>query len=645
MLFHCHGDCFFTMYSEVPMTLSVSHAPTLVGGATSFTVSANDSSVIALTVNGEIIGVEEGTGSPVSITIPAQSPGNVMKVTVTKANYYRYESDVNVVSSTYPYVTLTTTIIDDASGNNDGVVNPGETIDYGIYGKNVGTGTAQQVYGLLSESDPYVSISVDSSWYGNIPEDDSALSNPYYTFAVGANCPDNHTVNFTLDFHDVNDSIFTSYPSITVYRPILAFNDVQVTNDGNGNGILDPDESADLIVTLDNDGGAIANSITSTLSTSSPYITINDASGNFPDIDPGNSGTNTADPYNVYADAGTPTGTLCDFEVVVNYDGMFADTFDFSIVVGKKHYYLWNPDPTPTQGEYVHTALQALGYSGDYGTSLAADLNLYQAVLVTSGIYPNYYNITAGSGEATQIENYLSNDGGRVYMEGNPWYINPVYFGGHNFGPTFGINGSMYYYNQMGPVAGQSGTFTTGMNFSYTQEGTEYNDYGTATGTGYLIFNDGSYNVAFANDAGTYRTVGSCFQLACLVDASPPSTRSALIDSIMKFFGIILNPGVEEGGLAHLPGRTLLSAMYPNPSARHMVITYQIATSTPVDVRVYDAAGRLVRQVVSGVQEPGYYTVHWDGCDDVGRAIPAGVYFVQMQTDNYKCTEKAVLMR
>jgi flagellar hook assembly protein FlgD len=64
-----------------------------------------------------------------------------------------------------------------------------------------------------------------------------------------------------------------------------------------------------------------------------------------------------------------------------------------------------------------------------------------------------------------------------------------------------------------------------------------------------------------------------------------------------------------------------------------------------VDVKVYDAAGRLVRQVVSGVQEPGYYTVHWDGCDDVGRAIPAGVYFVQMHAGDYTRTEKAVLLR
>ena len=56
-----------------------------------------------------------------------------MKVTVTKANYYRYEVDVPVTSSTYPYVTISGTLIDDnAGGNNDGIVNPGESINYGV---------------------------------------------------------------------------------------------------------------------------------------------------------------------------------------------------------------------------------------------------------------------------------------------------------------------------------------------------------------------------------------------------------------------------------------------------------------------------------------------------------------------------------
>ncbi|UCG30285.1 MAG: hypothetical protein JSV97_03105, partial [candidate division WOR-3 bacterium] len=262
-LFHHHGDAFITLYSEIPENLSVSHVPVLIAGVTTFTVVANDSSVIALTINGEIIGIAEGTGYPVVINIPPQTAGDTMKVTITKANYYRYEADVLIITSSYPYVLMSTDIIDDgAGGNNDGLVNPGETIDYGVWAKNVGSGTAQGVYGIITVSDAFVTLNSDSSWYGDIAEDDSALSTPYYNFTVHDNCPNNHQIQFTLYFHDSNDSIFTSYRTMTVYAPILTFENVTVVNDDNSNGILDPGETADLVVTLGNEGGAAAEDIT-----------------------------------------------------------------------------------------------------------------------------------------------------------------------------------------------------------------------------------------------------------------------------------------------------------------------------------------------------------------------------------------------
>jgi len=80
----------------VPQDLTVSHDPTLAPGATEFTVTANAGALIGLTVDGEIIGVGEGTGAPVSIPIEPQSPGATMIVTVTLADYYRYQQEVPV---------------------------------------------------------------------------------------------------------------------------------------------------------------------------------------------------------------------------------------------------------------------------------------------------------------------------------------------------------------------------------------------------------------------------------------------------------------------------------------------------------------------------------------------------------------------
>jgi hypothetical protein len=642
-LFHHHGDAFNVLYSEVPESLLVSHVPTLTAGVTTFTVTANDSSVIALTIDGEILAVAEGTGAPVPIIIPPQVPGTTMKVTITKANYYRYVADVPVVPSNYPYVTYVSQIIDDAAGGNgDGIVNPGETISYGIWAKNVGTGQAQSVYGMLSVSDTAVTMNTDSSWYGNINENDSVLSSPYYNYSIAPCAPNGHAVNFTLDFHDTNDSIFTSYPSITVYAPVLTFQHVTVMD---SNGIVDPGDTVDLVITIENEGGATASNVTSLIATTSSYVTILDNVAMFGSIIAGDTANNASDPYTIVADSLAPAGTVADFEVYVA-SGVYTDTLDFSLVIGKKHYYIWNPDPTPTPGQNMHATLSGLGYSGDIGGALTTDLEMYQSVFVCVGIYSNNYVIGSSSPEATALVDYLQNQNGRMYLEGGDvWYYDPP--SGYNFCPLFGIQAVSDGTGDMGPVIGEPSTFTEGMNFNYGGENS-WMDHINPTGSGFLVFHDGNnnYNCGIANDAGTYRTVGTSFELGMLVDAAVPSTREVLLDSIMHFFGINAGTGIQEyTKISGVPLYTELAALYPNPGIRVMSIRYQLARDSRVSVLMYDAAGRLVRSLADGHQQPGYYTVTWDGRDDQGRRVPAGVYFVHFNTDDHQEVKKTVLLK
>jgi len=92
-LFHMFGDAFQWFYSEVPKNLTVVHNPTVPSTATTFAVTADAGSFIAITVAGPtgpvILGTATGTGSSVNITL-AQAPTSNMLVTVTKQNYFRY---------------------------------------------------------------------------------------------------------------------------------------------------------------------------------------------------------------------------------------------------------------------------------------------------------------------------------------------------------------------------------------------------------------------------------------------------------------------------------------------------------------------------------------------------------------------------
>ena len=84
---------------------------------------------------------------------------------------------------------------------------------------------------------------------------------------------------------------------------------------------------------------------------------------------------------------------------------------------------------------------------------------------------------------------------------------------------------------------------------------------------------------------------------------------------------------------------------HPNPFKPRTVITYDLALATDVRVGIYDLAGRLVRNLVVGHQPLGPHALTWDGCDDRGRGVGAGVYFLRVNAGGGGRTEKLVLIR
>jgi len=654
-LFHHHGDVFMTLYTEIPQPLSVSHATKMNANQSSFTVTANDSSVIAITVDGEIIGVAEGTGSALAVPILPQPAGNFATITVTKANYYRYEVTIPIVPSNYAYVMDATKIIDDGG---DGLANPGEAIDYGVYGWNMGTQNAQAVYGLLSESDPYVTITNDSSWYGNIVVDDSMLSNPYFGFTIANSCPDGYVLDLTLEFHDTNDTVWVSDCQVLVYAPVLTYQHVMVLD---ANGVLEPGETSDMAVRLMNDGSAAADNVSSTLISSSPFITINDGSGAFGSIDPGDTASNVGDPYSVTASSSAPHGVTADFSVIVQA-GVYIDTLDFSMTIG-------NSVPTDTGYYYVyyssgpHARAPVFDWFGidttqtaNAGVSINPAMN--QTIQTTLPFTFQYYGldydevsicsngwIALGSETATDFQNTsIPNTSGPEAMVAGIW---------DDFDPADTLQPSdVYYYNDAANHRfvieyfrmehRPSGNYET---FEIMLYDPAY--YPTPTGDGEIIV---QYLVAMQTQDNTVgienfsETVGVQY----FYNGTYDSLSGVITDSFALKYTTYPpeNVGIEETNvLSLIPLQTMLGAMYPNPGVRVMSIRYQVATASDVSLCVYDAAGRLVRTVVSGKCEPGYYTRVWDVRDDQGRRVPAGVYFVRFQTGEYRQIEKAVLLK
>ena len=90
----------------------------------------------------------------------------------------------------------------------------------------------------------------------------------------------------------------------------------------------------------------------------------------------------------------------------------------------------------------------------------------------------------------------------------------------------------------------------------------------------------------------------------------------------------VLTPAVAR------PVQYRLGDSYPNPFNPAVVIPLELATDAArVSLMVYDVLGRRVRQVWDGPLGAGSHRFVWDGRDEAGRAVAAGVYVYQVAVD------------
>src|SRR5579863_7833680 len=84
-----------------------------------------------------------------------------------------------------------------------------------------------------------------------------------------------------------------------------------------------------------------------------------------------------------------------------------------------------------------------------------------------------------------------------------------------------------------------------------------------------------------------------------------------------------------------------LSAQTP---VNAMSNTFTLSQSANVSAGVYNTSNVLVRTLWSVVPyQPGTYSIHWDGKDDLGIAMPAGNYTVKVVSNNITYTWEGVI--
>ena len=94
-----------------------------------------------------------------------------------------------------------------------------------------------------------------------------------------------------------------------------------------------------------------------------------------------------------------------------------------------------------------------------------------------------------------------------------------------------------------------------------------------------------------------------------------------------------------------LPDEFALHQNYPNPFNPITTLRYDLPENSYVNVTVYDMLGRKVKTLINQTQDAGYKSVIWDGTNDYGKPVSAGIYLYQIQTGGYTSTKKMVLLK
>mgnify|MGYP002725489894 CR=1 FL=1 len=624
------GDPSLEIRTSTPQDLTVTHPASVILGSTSMSITCDaEGAFAAFSLNGEIIGSAIVEGGSATITYEGLTNLGTADFVVTSFNYRPYISTIEIVPAEGPYIVYATNIINDSTGNNDGLMDYSEDILLTVGLSNVGLEEAVGVTATLATTSEYIELVSTGADYGNIAPNDTSVVVDAYTFSVADDIPDLIIANFQISAQDENgNEVWESSFMLTGHSPSLVFSGFAIDDsNGNNNGRIDPGETVDIVVEISNDGSSEAYNVIGDLQSSSEYIEINgdpQPLGNLP----GNESEQVI--FSVSAAADTPEGTSAPFEINLIADHGISGNDEFLAVIGLKSILiinLANSNSTST----IESCLDMLQVERDVVTDWSADINIYQSLFVLLGIYPDNYVLENGEGDL--LANYLEN-GGRIYMEGGDTW---AYDNQTSVHELFNIEGVADGAGDLGTIVGENSGIMQGFTFEYDGLNS-YIDHILPKSDGVLIFKNTNpeYGTGVSFENEEYKTIGTSFEFAGLVDEDG-STKDEVMAEILYFFGI----GYMWTDIENSERNSIEYKAYPNPTKDNITIMISLDKSYEVNLSVFDLMGREIINLSDTQQySGGSHYFDWNTTD-----VEPGIYFYRLDVGENSVSRKIIVTK
>jgi PKD repeat protein len=392
---------------------------------------------------------------------------------------------------------------------------------------NQGNETAENVNLILSEDSEFVVIKQPTATLVSIEPGQSILLDNAFDISLTNNVPNGQVIDFLVSASDGSQTWESNF-SLTANAPVLQYAGFSISDpSGNNNGLLDPGETVDIIVTVDNSGAARAINVLGQLESSSPHISI--LSGDpqlFGDVNPDESSSAS---FEIYCSDDAPAGQNIDFTVALTAEKGITASGSFSLIAGQIPVLIVDLDGNKNSADAILESINGFGVAADFTETFPVQPELYSSIFLCLGIYSNNSKLTNAQGLI--LADYLSS-GGNLYIEGGDTWAYDAQTAVH---AMFGINGIADGSGDLETILGVTGTLTGNMSFSYSGDNNWIDHLETTVG-GELILNNQTpaYGCGVISQGANYKTIGLSLEFGGLSEE-----KDMLMEQFLQFFDLL----------------------------------------------------------------------------------------------------------
>lgn len=601
------GDPEMPIWTDDPAELTVSYPDTVVAGSSVVDVAVWSArgpvpGALVCLMNGSDVyarGRTDDEGA-LALSVETGAPDSI-DVTVTAPNCRPYEGRM-AVNTSGAYLRAAGTTVDDGAANGDGLVGPGETVAIALSVRNLGTLSAPSVEASITTDDPDVTILSGHTYCGDIEPGGVATGSPPFTVSVSGDCEDGHVARFdvTISSGGVRRT-WTGAMAVTVAAPVLTAGAYSIDDGpgGDGDGVPEPGEALRIMVAFENAGGAAAVSTAFSLSSAVPEVHVTNGNAWVPEVA---AGGETQAVFAVEVSAECPVPFFAPLELAAVTGDGFAAVDTVVVTIG------------------------AVGLHDDF-----------------EGGAPGWTH--GGEGDLWGIADHRSHSGTSSWYCGfqSTWeYGNDMDC--HLDSPEFVVGPEsqlVFWCWYEVPIYRTDGLYVEILRNGTAIDTLDFIGSGGALGELGSIGNDWLEHRYAIREA-----IGDTVRIRFRFTSDESDVEEGFyVDDVSVSCGATPATAGVPGGAPAGEGPITLFQNHPNPFRLSTTIAFTLARPGRVMLAVYNIQGRRIRTLLDGASFEGDHTVSWDGTDELGADVAAGVYMYRLVCDEHEETRKMILVR